>query len=84
MERASPWYSEIRAIHDRHFDDPWQERLTYLNERYGLTGKDALAIHGPNVPPPWFNGDIEAVEAGTWVGVDPVYRTSGQVNSPRF
>ena len=64
---SEPWYSEIRAIQDRHFYDPWQKRLSQINEKYGLSGKDALATHGRNVPPPWFNGDIEAIEPGRWV-----------------
>ncbi len=67
LSTSEPWYSPIRAIHDEHFYDPWEERLAQINARYGLQGDHALLTHGPGLPPPWFNGDIEAVEPGKWV-----------------
>jgi hypothetical protein len=64
---SEPWYRPVRAIHDEHFYDPWEEHLARLNARYGLQDDDVLLTHGPGLPPPWFNGDIESIEPGQWV-----------------
>ena len=67
MTEPSTWYQEIRAIHDRHFNDPWQERANAINRRFNLPRPHMLLTHGPGVPMPWFNGDIERIEPGHWV-----------------
>lgn len=67
MSNSEPWYGPVRAIHDDHFHDPWEERLAHINDRFGLQGNDVFLTHGPGLPPPWFNGDIEAVQPGRWV-----------------
>lgn len=61
------WHDAIRSIHEQHFGDPWQERLVAINQRFGLSGDNVFLTHGQTVPPPWFNGDIEAVRPGDWV-----------------
>lgn len=61
------WYEPIWNIHENHFYDHWQERLSRINSRYQLTGENTLLTHSSTVPPPWFNGDIEAVQPGEWV-----------------
>jgi hypothetical protein len=67
MNGKAPWYQGIRDIHDRHFDDPWQERADAINDRYCLSGPHRLLTHGPDIPLPWFIGDIEAVIPRGWV-----------------
>ena len=62
-----PWYQEIQNIHDRHFSDPWQDRVDAINQRYRLSRQHMLFTPDPEGPMPWFNGDIEAVEPGRWV-----------------
>ena len=71
MSNSEPWYGPIRAIHDEHFHDPWEERLTELNARFGLQGDDVFLTHGPGLPPPWFNGDIEAIAQRQHLVDDP-------------
>lgn len=66
LAEREPWYTEIRAIHDRHFDDPWQERADEINRKYGLSGNDRLVAPIPGYPIPWFNGDIEQLEPERW------------------
>lgn len=61
------WYQGIRDIHDRHFHDSWEERVDAINRRYDLAGDHMVLTHGPGIPMPWFNGDIEAIEPGNWV-----------------
>lgn len=63
----TPWYQEIRDIHDRHFHDPWQERVDVINQRYRLSRQHMLFTPDPDGPFPWFNGDIEAVEPERWI-----------------
>lgn len=67
LEGQTPWYQEIREIHDQHFHDPWQERADAINRRHALSRAHKLFTPAPGVPMPWFNGDIEAVEPGRWV-----------------
>jgi hypothetical protein len=67
MTEGRPWYEDIRRIHDEHFDDPWQQHADDINHRYGLVGRHRLLTHGPDIPLPWFIGDIEAVVPGRWV-----------------
>lgn len=67
MVEGTPWYQRIREIHDGHFHDPWQERADAINCRYQLSGSHRLVTHGPDIPLPWFIGDIEAVVPGRWV-----------------
>jgi hypothetical protein len=80
-EWQTPWYQEIREIHDRHFHDPWQERVDAINQRYLLSRHHMLFAPDSGVLVPWFNGNIEAVEPGRWIlvislnhYVDPVER----------
>ena len=65
MIESPLWYDGIRAIHDRHFGDDWQERVNELNRR--LTGPQDFMLPHRAYPPPWFNGDIERLEPGRWV-----------------
>ncbi|MBA3450051.1 MAG: hypothetical protein H0T18_02425 [Chloroflexia bacterium] len=67
MVEKAVWYQGIRDIHDRHIHDSWEERVDAINQRYQLRGEHILLTHGPGVPMPWFNGDIQSVEPGKWV-----------------
>jgi hypothetical protein len=67
LSEQSPWYQEIREIHDRNFHHWWQERVDAINQRYALSRQPMLFTPDPGAPMPWFNGDIEAVEPGGWV-----------------
>lgn len=67
MDIRARWYDPVRAIHDEHFYDPWEERLRRLNARLALHEDDVFLTHGPGLPPPWFNGDIEVVQQHRWV-----------------
>lgn len=66
-EVQTPWYQEIRDIHNRHVHDTWQGRIDAINQRYALSGAHKLFTPDPDAPMPWFNGNIEAVEPGNWV-----------------
>lgn len=67
MDTHERWYGQIRAFHDDHFYDPWEERLTQINARLALREDDVFLTHGPGLPPPWFNGDIEVVQPHQWI-----------------
>lgn len=67
LERKTRWYQEIRAIHDQHFSDPWQERVDAINRRHNLPREHMLLTPEPGRPLLWFIGDIEAVKPGRWV-----------------
>ena len=66
-EGQTPWYQEIREIHDRHFHDDGRSALTPSTSGYALSGAHKLFTPDPGAPMPWFNGNIEAVEPGRWV-----------------
>src|SRR5215218_10732868 len=83
------WYSPIREIFDRTFDESWNEHLARFNRRPEIV-KSGLEFHLPHqqCPPAWFNGDIEALEPGQWVlvvSLNPhIYPTDGSLSRRAF
>lgn len=61
------WYGPIRRLHFGHFDDPWNVRLEAVNRFVQPHMKRPLYLHGDRLAPPWFNGNIEALEPMKWV-----------------
>lgn len=66
LAEKSAWYQDIRNIHDRYFHESWQIHVDAINNRYQLSGGHVLLTHGPGMPMPWFNGDVESVEPWNW------------------
>lgn len=61
------WQGKLRRLHEDMLALDWDAHLADLNDRYGLAGKHALSTTDVGLPPAWFNGDVEAVEPGSWV-----------------
>ena len=64
---TTPWFRELRQLHDKNFHEDWTSHIDALNRELGLTGPDALALPAPGLAPPWFVGDVEAVPPRQWV-----------------
>src|SRR4051794_34456594 len=64
---SSDWLSQIRAIHDASFTIDWQLHLDDLNARLRRSDQVELSTAVRGLPPPWFNGDVEAIKPNEWV-----------------
>lgn len=62
LDKERPWWLELRKLHDEQFVFDWRSHVKRLNSTYSFdfSTPDGLA-------PPWFNGDVEALEPGNWV-----------------
>jgi hypothetical protein len=67
MTASSEWLADLRKLHDKAFDFPWGAHVIALNEQYGFKGDKRLSLSIRGLPPVWFNGDLKAIEPGTWV-----------------
>ena len=63
----TPWFRELRQLHDENFREDWTSHVSALNRELGLTGPDAFGVPARGLPPPWFVGDVEAVPPRQWV-----------------
>ena len=63
----TPWFRELRQLHDENFREDWTSHVSALNRELGLTGPDAFGVPARGLSPPWFVGDVEAVPPRQWV-----------------
>jgi hypothetical protein len=66
-EMPEDWRGELRRLHNDALRVDWEAHLADLNVRYGLVGRHVLSTTDVGLPPAWFNGDVDAVEPGSWV-----------------
>ena len=67
MASSTGWQTDLRRLYDLALKADWESHLCALNARYALHGRDRLSTTDTNLPPAWFNGDLEAIEPGRWV-----------------
>jgi hypothetical protein len=60
------WLSTLHSIHDDGFSRDWRSHLDKLNQDLRLEGEAALQTSFPNLPPIWFNGDLDSLAPGDW------------------
>lgn len=67
-ESQNSWYRPIRTLHDKTFQETWVKWLEILNQQPAVTksGVPFLLPHR-DLPPAWFNGDIEHLAPRQWV-----------------
>ena len=65
--RARDWRRSIRSLHDQAFLFPWQAHLQRLNGDLRRGGQNQLCTPKPDLPPAWFNGNIEKIEPRRWI-----------------
>ncbi len=63
----TPWFRELRQLHDENFREDWTSHVNALNRELGLTGPDAFGLPARGLPPSWCVGDVEAVPPRQWV-----------------
>ncbi len=63
---AAPWVRELRRLHDENFHWDWKGHVGSLNRELGLDGPNELGLPAPELPPPWFVGDVESLQAHEW------------------
>ena len=66
---SATWVQQLRELHDGSFseDYDWSAHLRALNQSLGFVGERELATPARDLPPPWFVGDVEALQPGRWV-----------------
>lgn len=64
---GTTWRQRLREIFDGAFQHDWDGHVQALNERFGFDGDKKLCPTAAGMPPVWFNGNIERVNAGRWV-----------------
>ncbi len=63
----TPWFRELRQLHDENFREDWTSHVDALNRELGLTGHAAFGLPARGLPPSWCVGDVEAVPPRQWV-----------------
>ena len=61
------WLQAIRDLNEEHFSFDWHTHAKELSERLDLRDEHALRLNIPDLPPMWFNGDVEAIQPGRWM-----------------
>ncbi len=61
------WFDPIWRLHNEHFDDAWPARVRDFNKHIGYASEAKFFTPHSELPPPWFNGDVQALMAGQWV-----------------
>jgi len=60
------WLEELRRLHDSALSVDWKECVDALNQRPSLGGQERFQLSFENLPPLWFNGDVESLTPGHW------------------
>jgi len=60
------WQADLKDLFSESMTQDWQQSVNALNELLGLRDDAALRLTFPDLPPIWFNGDVEALEPGRW------------------
>ncbi len=63
----TPWFRELRQLHDENFHEDWTTHLDALNRELGLSGTAAFGTPARSLAPSWFVGDVEALPPRQWV-----------------
>ncbi len=68
MDHETRWYDQIRTIVDTSSQEDWLSRLNQFNNRPPVKkAGTTFSLPKDGHPPPWFNGDITALNPGEWV-----------------
>ena len=76
------WLDRLRQIFDESFRVDWESRLASLNEGLGLGPESRLAVSIPDLPPFWFNGDVEGLADAPWTLVVSLNHQRGEYPNP--
>lgn len=61
------WLVALRQLHDQAFLVDWKEHLARLNARLKPSDPSQFSLPRADLPPAWFNGDVEHLVPGSWV-----------------
>lgn len=64
---TASWIRELRRLHGENFHRDWKSHVGALNRELGLRGRGEPGLPAPELPPPWFVGDVEALREDEWV-----------------